>query len=85
MFYTYNYALNNEATDFQKDGYIQLNQRNPVPIANLEIYCIDFETTVLGFHKIKDEPEPLQEYPLPHVVMVGSISAEECRECRNHL
>ena len=85
MFYTYNYSLNNEATDFQKDRYIQVNQRKTVPIANLEIYYIDFENPGLGFHKITDEPEPLQEYPLPHVVMVGSISAEECRECRNHL
>jgi hypothetical protein len=85
MFYTYNYALNNEATDFQKDGYIQVKQRKTVPIANLEIYYIDFENPVLEFHKITGEPEPLQEYPLPDIVMGGSVSAEACRECCNNL
>ena len=85
MFYTYNFSLNNEATDFQKDGYIQVNQRKTVPVANSEIYYIDFETTVLGFLKITDEPEPLQEYPLPDAVRGGSVSAEEYRECRNNL
>ena len=62
MFYQ-NYTLNNEKSDFQKDGYIQIIHCKTITIANSEIYYIDFETTVLGINKTTTEPEPLQEYP----------------------
>ena len=71
MFYTYNYNLTKESTDFLRDGYIQVNKRKTVPLANSEIHSIDFETTVLEFHKTTGEPEPLQEYPVLDVVMWG--------------
>ena len=77
MFYTYDYNLAKESTDFLRDGYIQVNKRRTIPLANSEIYYIDLETTVLGFHKTTGKPEPLQEYPVPDVLM-WVILLDEC-------